>query len=79
MDSRPNLYGMDREALSAFLDAYRVPAYRAEQLYAWLYARSRFDPHGWTDLPRELRKRIAEDALIDPGRVVERAEAADGI
>jgi 23S rRNA (adenine2503-C2)-methyltransferase len=69
---------MDREALSAFLDRYRVPAFHAEQVFRWLYFRRRFDPGEWTDLARDLRERVAADAVVDPGRIAERVVAGDG-
>jgi 23S rRNA (adenine2503-C2)-methyltransferase len=75
---KPNLYGSDREELTDFLGRYDAPAFHAGQIYRWLYARRRFDAHRWTDLSRALRDRILADATIDPGRIVERAEAADG-
>jgi len=78
MASRPNLYGMDRGALETFLQRYEAPAFHATQIYRWLYARRSFDPAGWTDLSADLRRRLTADAVVDPGRIAGRAEAADG-
>jgi 23S rRNA (adenine2503-C2)-methyltransferase len=77
-DARPNLYGLDRERLAAFLSPYAVPGFHAGQLFRWLYARRRYSAADWTDLPRGLRDRIAADARVDPGRIVSRTEASDG-
>jgi 23S rRNA (adenine2503-C2)-methyltransferase len=78
MDSRPNLYGMDRGALAAFLESYGAPPFHAAQIYRWLHARHRFEPVQWTDLSKELRRRISRDAVVDPGRIGARTEAVDG-
>jgi 23S rRNA (adenine2503-C2)-methyltransferase len=75
---KPNLFGLDREGLAAFLGRYDVPAFHAKQIYRWLYERRRFDTTQWTDLTHELRERIAAETTVDPGRVVERVEAKDG-
>jgi len=75
---RPNLYGMDRSALAAWLGELGAPGFHAGQIQRWLYARRRFDPREWTDLPQALRERIRRDGCADPGRVVERLAATDG-
>jgi 23S rRNA (adenine2503-C2)-methyltransferase len=78
IDPRPNLYGMDREALATFLRRYEVPAFHAAQVYRWLYARHRLDPAGWTDISRALRARIGADTVVLPGRISGRTTAPDG-
>ena len=75
---RPNLYGFDRDALSRFLARYDARPFHSGQVFRWLYARRSFDPRAWTDLAEPLRARVAADATIDPGRIVDRAEARDG-
>jgi 23S rRNA (adenine2503-C2)-methyltransferase len=77
-DPRPNLYGMDREALAAFLQRYGAPAYHADQVYRWLYSRGRLDPAEWTDLSKELRADIARDGCVLPGEISDLVEASDG-
>ncbi|MCP3978562.1 MAG: 23S rRNA (adenine(2503)-C(2))-methyltransferase RlmN [bacterium] len=73
-----NLYGCDVEALRGFLARYDLPAFHASQIYAWLYARRRFDPADWSDLPASLRERLQCDAVFDPGKIVARTTATDG-
>jgi len=76
--SRPNLYGLERAGLAALLATYGVPAFHAGQVYRWLYARRSFDPAGWSDLPKALRSRLAEETRVDCGTIEARAEARDG-
>jgi 23S rRNA (adenine2503-C2)-methyltransferase len=78
IDSRPNLYGMDRAALTDFIRRYDVPGFHGAQIYRWLYARHRFDPTGWTDLSSDLREKIARESEVRPGRVTDRTTAPDG-
>jgi len=77
-DAIPNLYGLDRTALSAFLARYDAASFHARQIYRWLYARRRYDPLAWTDLSKELRARIAAETTVDPGCLSDRIAAADG-
>ena len=37
--SRPNLFGLTAAQLEALLAEHRQPAFRARQVYGWLYAR----------------------------------------
>ena len=37
--SRPNLFGMDGAAIGAVVADLGEPAYRARQIYGWLYQR----------------------------------------
>ena len=76
--AKPNLFGLDRGELADFLSRYDVPVFHADQIFRWLYARRRFDAHHWTDLARPLRSRLVAESTVDPGRVVDRAEASDG-
>ena len=56
----PNLYGMSRSELADLLEAHDAPRYHGEQIVRWLYARRRFDPASFTDLPKSLRTRLAQ-------------------
>jgi adenine C2-methylase RlmN of 23S rRNA A2503 and tRNA A37 len=55
VDPRPNLYGMSRVELESLLEAQGGPRYHGDQVFRWLYARRRFDPDAFTDLPKALR------------------------
>ena len=78
IDPRPNLYGMARAQLTETLAAHGAPAYHGDQLFRWMYARRRYDPESWTDLPRRLREALGRDARVALPVVVSKAEAADG-
>jgi 23S rRNA (adenine2503-C2)-methyltransferase len=51
-------YTLDRDGLTTLLADLGAPGYRARQLHAWL-VRGVDDPHEMTDLPKDLRQRLA--------------------
>jgi 23S rRNA (adenine2503-C2)-methyltransferase len=77
-ETRANLYGFDRSALERWIEGYRAPAFHGRQIYRWIYDRGVLDVGSWTDLPGELRQRLAGDATFDPGTLADRREAEDG-
>ena len=58
---RPNLRDFSPDALRARFKAEGISAYRADQVAQWLYARGVDEPVQMTDLPAELRERLASD------------------
>jgi len=78
IDPRPNLYGMSRVELESFLEAQGGPRYHGDQVFRWLYARRRFDPNAFTDLPKALRARLSRSARVDVPTISARVTAEDG-
>jgi 23S rRNA (adenine2503-C2)-methyltransferase len=76
--SRPNLFGMGREALGAALEALGEPAFRARQVYGWLYKRRVRDVPAMANLPLALRATLAEQYELRWPEVAERALSLDG-
>jgi 23S rRNA (adenine2503-C2)-methyltransferase len=77
-DARVNLFGLGHEQLFAVTAALGEPAYRAGQLYSWLYRhRARTIP-ALSNLPRKLRERLAESWDLRWPEVAERQQATDG-
>ncbi|MFP4192186.1 MAG: 23S rRNA (adenine(2503)-C(2))-methyltransferase RlmN [Candidatus Hydrogenedentota bacterium] len=62
LETPPHLTGLTPETIAARLD---VPAYRGKQIFQWLHQRGVFDFEQMTDLPKELRARLAES--VRPG------------
>jgi 23S rRNA (adenine2503-C2)-methyltransferase len=50
--------------LAEFLEARALPAYRAKQLWQWLWKKRVLDYSGMTDLPAELRKQLAAELPV---------------
>ena len=53
-----NLFGLDRAGLQAVIAELGEPAYRARQLYVWLYRRRVRDLAAMTDFGKALRARL---------------------
>jgi 23S rRNA (adenine2503-C2)-methyltransferase len=76
--ARPNLFGMNRDALARLVAGLGEPAYRAGQLYAWLYRRRARSLDEMTDLSRTLRDGLAATHDLRWPELVERSRSADG-
>lgn len=59
------LLDLSPDALRAQVVAWDQPAYRADQLYQWLYQRLAVDPAEMSNLPAGLRDRLAQEAQIE--------------
>ena len=73
-----NLFGLDRDALGAVVAGLGQPAYRARQVYAWLYEKRVRKVEAMTDLPRDVRAQLAATHDVRWPEVEERAESVDG-
>ncbi len=75
---RANLFGMGREALAALLAELGEPAYRAPQLYSWLYRHRARELPAMSNLPASLREALAARAVVRWPEVRERVLSFDG-
>jgi 23S rRNA (adenine2503-C2)-methyltransferase len=73
-----NLFGLDRDALGAVLAGLDQPAYRARQVYAWLYEKRVRSIEAMTDLPKDVRARLGAAHDVRWPAVEDRAESVDG-
>jgi 23S rRNA (adenine2503-C2)-methyltransferase len=78
MSERPNLKEHPIEALRERFAQDGLPAYRADQIAAWLYQRGVDDLAAMTDLGVELRGRLAEQWETRALEVVKVDRSADG-
>jgi 23S rRNA (adenine2503-C2)-methyltransferase len=76
--SRPNLFGMSEGALAALVAERGEPAFRARQMYAWLYHRRVREVGAMANLPRPLRAALAEGFELRWPEVAERSLSFDG-
>ncbi len=72
------LIGMGREQLQAALEPHNLPAFRAKQIWHWLYHRGARDFEAMTNLSKELRVLLAAHYSIERPRVVTEQRSADG-
>jgi len=73
-----DLKGLFPDELAAALAPLGAPAFRAKQLFGWLHRRLAADFAHMTDLPADLRARLAAEFRLTTLREAQRATAADG-
>jgi 23S rRNA (adenine2503-C2)-methyltransferase len=72
------LYDLDLPALQSLLVGWGEPAYRARQLWKWLYGHLADSFAQMTSLPKALRERLAAETAIGAPEVVDTLQSADG-
>ena len=78
-DRRPDLASLRFAALELFLkEKLALPRYRAQQIYAWMHKRGVRDFAAMTDLPAELRARLAAEATCGHMDVQDVHRSVDG-
>ena len=70
-DNRPLLHGLSPEEMTEFCRELGEPAYRAGQIWKWLYVQRVAEWDGMTNLPAGLRAKLAERASLDAAMPVE--------
>jgi 23S rRNA (adenine2503-C2)-methyltransferase len=73
-----NLFGLDRTALERVVMDLQEPAYRARQLYHWLYRKRVRDTAAMSDLAKELRQRLATAFHVRWPELSDRTASSDG-
>src|SRR5206468_3334418 len=73
-----NLFGLDRAGLERVMAELGEPAYRARQLYVWLYRRHARSLEAMTDLGKGLRSRLESQSEIRWPAVASREHSRDG-
>ena len=67
------------EELRAELKTLGEPAFRAKQVFAWLYQKGKSTFGEFSDLSRDFRSRLEERFIIGRMDVVERVKSKDGV
>jgi 23S rRNA (adenine2503-C2)-methyltransferase len=75
---RPNLFGMSEGALAGLVADRGEPAFRARQIYAWLYHRRVRTTDAMANLPKPLRAALAGSFELRWPEVAERSLSFDG-
>jgi 23S rRNA (adenine2503-C2)-methyltransferase len=75
---RLELLGKSRNELKAYCAELGEPAYRAEQIYQWLYAEREFSVERWSNLPAGLRAKLKRETTVTLPSVRQRYVSSDG-
>jgi len=73
----PDIKSLTREELTACFKSWNQPAYRADQLLEWLYARRVTHWDAMTNLPRPLREKLRENFSLGTLEPVRQQGAPD--
>jgi 23S rRNA (adenine2503-C2)-methyltransferase len=73
-----HLYDLDLPTLQSLLENWGQPAYRAQQLWEWLYVHLTIDFDQMSNLPRSLRQRLAAETTVGAPQVVDTLRSSDG-
>ena len=76
--ARTNIFGLSRAELERLAASLGEPAYRAQQLYSWLYRRRVSSLAPMTDLGKKLRASLEAAHDVRWPSVQERAHSTDG-
>jgi 23S rRNA (adenine2503-C2)-methyltransferase len=77
-DGRRNLVGLSREEMTAAMAELGEPAFRARQLWQWMYVRGVTSFDGMTSLGKPLRAKLAERFAIARPEVARLQDSLDG-
>jgi 23S rRNA (adenine2503-C2)-methyltransferase len=77
-DGRRNIVGLDREELAAALAEIGAPAFRARQLWHWVYHRGATDFAAMTTLAKDFRAALAERFVVSRPAVTVDRKSVDG-
>ncbi len=74
-----DLLNLTKTQLRDLLGSWGEPAYRAAQVEHWVYEQFVIDFEAMTNLPRDLRARLAESVHIGIPKTIAENESADGL
>ncbi len=74
----PNFFGMSRDRFRDHVQGLGVPAFRAEQVYSWVYQKHVRDPLGMTNLPIEFREALPGICGLDLPETASVHKSPDG-
>lgn len=78
MSVKPILLNLSPVELKELLTAWGEPAYRASQIETWLYQRQVGDVGLMSNLPKNLRQRLADETCLDPLTLLVSLDSTDG-
>jgi len=78
MESRKWLLGLNREELSTLMADLGEPAFRAKQLYHWIYHRGARDFDSMTSMSKSLRAKLADIATLERPTATSHQVSEDG-
>lgn len=78
IEKKTELLGMDLEKLEDYMLSLGEPRYRASQIFTWIYRKQVSSFYDMSDIPKDLRIRLNEIAVISIPRVLKQRVSKDG-
>jgi 23S rRNA (adenine2503-C2)-methyltransferase len=78
LDHKPDLAGLEAHDLEEVLIGLGAPRFHARQIFQWIHKRGVIEFELMSDLPRELRARIADEFSILTPAVLRKERSTDG-
>lgn len=78
LGGRINVIGLPMEALAGYLASHKIPAFRAKQLWHWLYVRGATDFAQMDNIAKPMRGQLAEHFVIERAGVKQDQRSSDG-
>lgn len=76
--TKRHILGETPESLGPWLEAAGEPAFRAKQIFEWVYRRRAESFEAMSNLPKRLRERLAESFELYTSKIARRADSSDG-
>ena len=70
MDNKIELIGLSKEELQEHLKQLGEPAFRAKQIWQWVYFYGKTDFEGMTNLSKSLREKLSEYFELSRPKIV---------
>lgn len=78
MEAKPDFRSLRREEVRAHFAAWEEPAYRADQVYDWLWSKGAQSFEEMSNLPKVLRIKLTEEFEFRPQRIESVQRSTDG-
>jgi 23S rRNA (adenine2503-C2)-methyltransferase len=72
------IYDLDLSSLAILFKEWSEPAYRAKQIWQGLYQHLYHSPEQFTNLPKSLREKLAQNLIFVPFKVRTYVDSSDG-
>ena len=74
----PDLAGLEQHELEPVLVRLGQPRFHARQIFQWIHKRGVTDFTAMSDLPRDLRTRLADEFVVQTSQVLRTERSSDG-
>jgi len=78
MEAKPDFRSLRREEVRAHFAAWAEPAYRADQVYDWLWSKGAQSFEEMSNLPKALRTKLNQEFEFRPQRIESVQRSTDG-